>query len=45
MFIEFVLKKMVGLDLEEGMKEGSVVYVMLVGLLYIVGVFILGVCL
>lgn len=31
MFIEFVLKKMSGLDLEEGTKEGSVAHAMLAG--------------
>ena len=45
MFIEFVLKKMAGLDLEEGTKEGSVAHAMLVGSLHIVGALILGACL
>ena len=45
MFIEFVLKKMAGLDLEEGTKEGSVAHAMLAGSLHIVGALILGACL
>ena len=45
MFIEFVLKKMSGLDLEEGTKEGSVAHAMLAGSLHIVGALILGACL
>ena len=44
MFIEFVLKKMSGLDLEEGTKEG-VAHAMLAGSLHIVGALILGACL
>ncbi len=45
MFIEFVLKKMAGLDLEEGTKEGGVAHAMLAGSLHIVGALILGACL
>ena len=44
MFIEFVLKKMSGLDLEEGTKEGSVACDVS-GSLHIVGALILGACL
>ncbi|SDY61910.1 Uncharacterized membrane protein YjfL, UPF0719 family [Bacillus sp. 166amftsu] len=45
MFIEFILKKLVDLDLEEGTKQGHVTHALLAGSLHIVGALILAACL
>ncbi|WP_028401235.1 DUF350 domain-containing protein [Ectobacillus panaciterrae] len=42
---EFVLKKAIGLDLEEGTVQGSMAHALLAGSLHIVGALILAACL
>ncbi|EMA6344812.1 DUF350 domain-containing protein [Bacillus cytotoxicus] len=45
MLIEFILRKIIGLDLEEGTKQGHVAHALLAGSLHIVGALILAACL
>ncbi|WP_440604506.1 DUF350 domain-containing protein [Bacillus sp. GB_SG_008] len=43
--VEFILKKIAGLDLEEGTVQGKVAHALLAGSLHIVGALILAACL
>ncbi|MGR5984679.1 DUF350 domain-containing protein [Bacillus cytotoxicus] len=45
MLIELILRKIMGLDLEEGTKQGHVSHALLAGSLHIVGALILATCL
>lgn len=45
MFIELILKKVAGLDLEGGTKQGHVAHALLAGSLHVVGALILAACL
>ncbi|CAI8894360.1 MULTISPECIES: DUF350 domain-containing protein [Bacillus] len=45
MFIELILKKVAGLDLEGGTKQGNVAHALLAGSLHVVGALILAACL
>lgn len=45
MFVEFILRKAINLDVDEGTKQGYVAHAVLAGSLHIVGALILSACL
>ncbi|WP_020061398.1 DUF350 domain-containing protein [Bacillus sp. 123MFChir2] len=45
MFVEFILRKAIDLDVDEGTKQGYVAHAVLAGSLHIVGALILSACL